>query len=267
MSRSKQPTPAAPTALAGDLFSICREARVEPVVIEAGTRFRGHGHDQAHLFVLADGAYRERYGSRHRNFGHGQVRFSPPGDEHHMVFERDCKGVVITLPIDQRPAMFRERVTPHVATTADAAMRLRTASMRRDPLATIDLQLVLLELLCTGARWASGDQRSIPPWLNHARNWIRRSAGASLDVRRLGREIGYHPTYLAREFRRFFGLAPSEYARLARAQMAAGLLTESRLPLTQVALNAGFSDQSHLTRSINRYFGCTPGRLRRSISS
>jgi AraC family transcriptional regulator len=46
-----------------------------------------------------------------------------------------------------------------------------------------------------------------------------------------------------------------------RLEWAAARLSEER-SLAQIALEAGFADQSHFTRAFRRHFGVTPGRYR-----
>lgn len=236
---------------------------IEPVMIPAGSRLRGHGHEQPHLFLLSRGAYRERYGRRFLDFAGGQVRFSPAGDEHDMVFPCPSRGLVILLPAQgEARELFTERVTPHPEATGAALRQLAALAPRTDPGAIIQRQLALLEILGTGLRWSRGDRRRAPAWLRAVRSAIRSQAGQPYDARRLGRDFGVHPTHLAREFSRHFGCAPSEYARRLRARRATLLLSRSQLSLPQVALDAGYADQSHLCRSLKRYLGCTPTALR-----
>ena len=64
---------------------------------------------------------------------------------------------------------------------------------------------------------------------------------------------------IARHFRRAFGTSPDRYRTLRRLEMArAGI--ESGHPLARAAAEAGFADQSHMTRQFKRTYGLTPGR-------
>jgi AraC family transcriptional regulator len=83
------------------------------------------------------------------------------------------------------------------------------------------------------------------------------------SVAELASRAGVHPLHFARTFRRFQRCSPGEYLRRRRAERAAELILQTRLPLADVAQRSGFSDQSHLTRAMRRYFGATPARLRR----
>jgi len=58
--------------------------------------------------------------------------------------------------------------------------------------------------------------------------------------------------------RRELGVSPHAFRVLARLNLARHLLRRGE-PIAAVAADAGFSDQSHLTRLFRRTFGTTPG--------
>lgn len=62
----------------------------------------------------------------------------------------------------------------------------------------------------------------------------------------------------SRMVRRELGVSPHAFRMLARLNLARQLLRAGE-PIAAVAADAGFSDQSHLTRLFRRTFGTTPG--------
>jgi AraC-like DNA-binding protein len=78
--------------------------------------------------------------------------------------------------------------------------------------------------------------------------------GAALD-------IGSGPTHAARSFVDAFGITPHAYVVGRRLEAARGGILAGR-PLADVAADAGFYDQAHLTRRFHRFLGTTPGRFR-----
>ena len=67
---------------------------------------------------------------------------------------------------------------------------------------------------------------------------------------------------LVRAFARVTGATPYRYLESARVNRAQELLAQG-LPLVEVALEAGFTDQSHLARAFRARLGVTPGACRR----
>ncbi len=83
-----------------------------------------------------------------------------------------------------------------------------------------------------------------------------------LTVAELARSAGLGISRFHEHFRRETGQTPAERLAATRLDRAADLLRETRLPIAEIALAVGFSDQSALTRSFRRRRGTTPAALR-----
>ncbi|HKX18264.1 MAG TPA: AraC family transcriptional regulator [bacterium] len=66
---------------------------------------------------------------------------------------------------------------------------------------------------------------------------------------------------LARQFRLMFGTSPHRYQLMRRLERARKAIHRAR-SLADVALDMGFADQAHFTRTFASAFGLTPGRYR-----
>jgi AraC-like DNA-binding protein len=64
-----------------------------------------------------------------------------------------------------------------------------------------------------------------------------------------------------RAFVSVYGMAPSDYQRQLRLR-AAQVMIASGTPISEAAAQAGFADQSHLTRWFSRCYGVTPAGYR-----
>jgi AraC family transcriptional regulator len=97
-----------------------------------------------------------------------------------------------------------------------------------------------------------------PLWLDEAVGLARRQ----LPLPEIARRIGRHPSHVAREFHRHEGVTVGEFVRRCRLELAARALQSGRQSIGEVALDAGFCDQSHFTNAFRRVFGVTPGEWR-----
>lgn len=79
----------------------------------------------------------------------------------------------------------------------------------------------------------------------------------------LAREANMSPRHLSRVFKKVTGQTLSERHRERQMQRAAVLIRTDR-PLAEIALECGFSAQSHFTTAYRRYFGRTPHQSRRN---
>lgn len=66
----------------------------------------------------------------------------------------------------------------------------------------------------------------------------------------------------ARWFKRAFGMPPHRYLTAARIARARTLLLRTELSLVEIALQCGFSSQSHLSSAFRRFAGIAPGSYR-----
>ena len=77
--------------------------------------------------------------------------------------------------------------------------------------------------------------------------------------------MGVHPVTLARGFRKAYGCSVGAYLRWLRVARAARRLAETEAPLAEVALAAGFADQSHFSNVFRRETGLSPSQFRRAV--
>jgi transcriptional regulator GlxA family with amidase domain len=84
----------------------------------------------------------------------------------------------------------------------------------------------------------------------------------SLTVVDLARAAGMGVSRFHEQFRRETGHTPAEWLVATRLDRAEDLLRDTRLPIAEIALAVGFSDQSALTRSFRRRRGTTPAAFR-----
>jgi AraC-like DNA-binding protein len=148
---------------------------------------------------------------------------------------------------------------------ARIAGRLARVLVSTGPSRSLDLDGLQAEIWAQVGRRLKGRRTTAPPpWLARAWDALHDSGGRS-SVTHLAELVGTHRVHLARAFRDHFGVSVTECARRLRVSAACRLIAHGQLPLSQAAVEAGFADQSHLTRAIRSYLATTPGALRRAM--
>jgi len=110
-------------------------------------------------------------------------------------------------------------------------------------------------------------QKKIPGWVKELREMIQDQIDTelSLSLQEVSRSLQVHPSYLSREFSRYFeNLNFGDYLRKLRIEKAKNLLSGSKYSLVEIALLTGFSDQSHFTRTFKKFTGLTPRAYKKS---
>lgn len=93
-----------------------------------------------------------------------------------------------------------------------------------------------------------------------AATMLRSEPTVRRSVNEIARTIGTHRSHLSRQFRRRYHCTLPQFANRQRSLWVARRLFRRREPLAQIALWAGFYDQSHCIRSFRELFGAPPLR-------
>lgn len=91
---------------------------------------------------------------------------------------------------------------------------------------------------------------------------IVRSQGRDVRVADLAAAASCTTHQLERLTKRLYGLTPTQFVLRVRVDHAADLLVNTRRPISEIALESGFYDQSDLTKQFGRLIGETPGQFR-----
>ena len=95
------------------------------------------------------------------------------------------------------------------------------------------------------------------------KEYIHSNHKDSLSVTDVAKFLGYDKSYLIRFFKKEVGMTPQQYILNEKVNRAKDLLSYSRLKsLSDVAVYAGFFDQSHLNRNFKGLFGTTPKKYK-----
>lgn len=84
-----------------------------------------------------------------------------------------------------------------------------------------------------------------------------------LSVAELAQITGFSRTQFSRLFKNTFDCTPHQFVLSARSRRARHLLADTEMSLADVAQECGFSSQSHLSTTLSRMEGVSPGNLRR----
>ncbi len=226
-----------------------------------------HSHDDAHFVLATHGRYLTTAWGPETE---GPVLvYNPPGVIHR---DRFVGPGGYFLAVSFEAPVWRDLAQASARTAVDAlrltgpaarraALRLTRTLLSRDADA-VTLESLGLEL-AGQAMSPIEDSDHPPPWLALAETFLADCFDQPIAVSDLARVAGVHPVHLARGYRRWLGAAPGERLRTRRLERAADLLMQGRTAIGDIALAAGFCDQSHLNRQFRHAYGVTPGEFAR----
>lgn len=246
------------------------ELTLADVVYPAGAQLERHSHERAYFCLIRRGSYVETYGRRTRVCKPMTLAFHPPGEAHAETFA-GCPVASFNVEIGTEWLYRANELTGLLDQPAEfqgggvaaLGLRLFREFRREDSDSALLIESLATEILAAAAGLnLKADSAAEPRWLVNAREFLDVRFREPLTLRIIAREAGVHPVYFASAFRRFQRCSVGEYLRRRRLECARRKLGDFELPVAEIALEAGFADQSHLTRTFKRFTGQTPGEYR-----
>lgn len=236
-------------------------------------RFPRHDHELAYFGFTLDGGYHERVAGRSVEQGPLSLAFHPPSLEH-LDEVGEGGGRIFCIEIGNR---WLERLRQESRVVLDFGLlpsgrslglavrlyrELRAAS--GPGLLVEELALDLLAQAVHQPAALAGERRP-PSWLGAVEERLREGFREPLCLDDLAAVAGVHPVYMSRTFHRFRGVTLGETLQELRVRHVCAGLVAPCLSLTDLALDAGFADQSHCTRVFKQRTGMTPGAFRTAL--
>ena len=230
---------------------------------ENGTKLGWHRHAAPYLTYVLRGGYRERLGNLERQCDAHRLVVHDAGEVHADDFAASSRCLNIELDsqfLAQREITLRSTGVVRSRMISSLASRAVSEIRRADSMSPLVLEGLMLEMIGELAR----EQRceSAPRWLSRVHEVIEWKFREPLTVAGLADVAGVHAVHLSRSFRRQFGRSIGEAIRERRIDFAKSRI-RAGADLAEVAMESGFADQSHLTRTFRNFTGLTPSEYRR----
>ena len=204
----------------------------------------------------------------------GSLFLAKDSQEIEVHVDRDCQAIVVMLePSCMNTKMpdwsrmngqiFRDRLI--------FEMLLRMYDEQRAPISDSPLllqsaaSLLVIALTVDELRSASTfrkQSKNAVLGLRRAIDWIEDNLSQKMTLQDLASVADLSEWYFLRQFKLKYDRSPRRYVQERRLAKAKELLVETKMPISQISYECGFSSQSHLTTTFKQYFGVTPGSCR-----
>jgi AraC family transcriptional regulator len=192
-----------------------------------------------------------------------------PAEEVHSEQVNDAGVRSFNVELSTAWAQRFTACTPALRSPADAqggtpaflGMRLYREFQSMDAVSPLAIEGLVLQILAELARLSAPPR--LPAWLLRARDLLHDRFKENLQLAEMAAVVGVHPVYMASMFRRHFHKTIGDYQRQLRVEFACKRLATGLMSLAEIALAAGFVDQSHFARVFKRSLGMTPGTYRK----
>lgn len=246
-----------------------RALMLTPVIHEQRRTNVAHAHEAAFVAMVLDGEYTETAAQRSIRYDRFSAIHHPAGIEH-----QDAIGGpgVRLLMFEYRPelldALPRAAEARSIRDLSGSRIAWELVSLYRDAATRHDeLDFESRALGIIGG--LTGVSERIPrdlPSLNRACEYLRAHFRDRITMRDVADAAGIHPVYLGQMFRRETGETIAGHVARLRVRAAGERLCHDTAPLAAIALDHGFSDQSHFQRVFKQVSGFTPSAFRRKFA-
>ena len=111
---------------------------------------------------------------------------------------------------------------------------------------------------------AEPNRGGLAPWqAKRACDRLESDLTGKVALQQIAAELGLSVSHFSRAFRISTGVPPHQWLLRQRVKAAKQLMTVRDLPLSEIAMSAGFANQSHFTRVFSSMVGVSPGAWRR----
>jgi AraC family transcriptional regulator len=245
---------------------------IAEITYSAGLLVAPHEHEAPLLSLVLQGTATEEMRGRSRELGVQSLLYTPSYESHGHRFFTAARW----LNIQFSAAWFGrlgagEKILPRASQlvrgggAVNWASRLGAELREPDSVSHFAIEGALLLLISDLSRIPEPGEVRRPRWLRVVEEAIEASIAEPPSVADLAALAGVHASQLLRTFRRHHGSTVANYVRRRRVERARAEMATSDRPLSMIAIDAGFSDQSHFTRAFRQAFGETPGQYARSL--
>ena len=243
-------------------------------VYSGKTRVARHSHQRAVFCVCLNGGCNEAYAGKLREYKPFTVEFLPANQCHSLAFPgAETRAFSVDIPSSwlerarEYSLRLEDSVHCHGGLLSGLFVKLYREFRQMDGASPLVIEGLMLEMLAEASRReVKVSDRTPPRWLAQALELLREQFSEQLTLAQVARSVGVHPIHLARGFRRYCRCTVGEYIRQLRIEHACHELCVSDASLAAIASAAGFSDQSHFSRTFKRLMAMTPAQYRAAFS-
>jgi AraC family transcriptional regulator len=233
-----------------------------------GRKLPVHTHESAYFGLLLDGAYSERFTQRNTEYDPFTIGFHPPGLTHEDEIGA-CGSRMFCIEIrdafleKMRPYLTAPKFSPDLCGTETTWLGVKLyRAFRSGTLDRLQMEELCGDMLERSAEVSLHEEKSAPEWLSRVLDLLHGSYRNQITLDAIARDMDIHPIHLSRVFRKKYGCALGEYANRLRVKFACTEMARGWPALGELALAAGFADQSHMGRVFKATVGDSPAKFR-----
>lgn len=225
-----------------------------------------HDHKETQISFIIHGSNHEKSEITNTHFGRpAEVIIKPKGLIHNNTFSNDCTILTVQLKEEDHTKLRNDGMLKEWRSlSCNGSYQLLSSIMNCKT--ERDYYVRLNEVLSSFSKVKQGTVDNPPQWLLEVKYLLENSFHSVIKNAEIGLAFDRHPVYIARMFKRYFGMSMKKYVKLLRTNAAMKSIVSEEDILAGVAIKNGFTDQSHLNRVFKAQTGFTPYEFKNLVS-
>ncbi|RKN75955.1 helix-turn-helix domain-containing protein [Ulvibacterium marinum] len=224
-----------------------------------------HVHKNAHFSFMINGGCMEK-----KKFDYellpGDLTYYNAGEKHQVIkVAKDSKRINLEFNeafLDSY-GLSNNRVKASVSKNPESRfllLKVYKELLVNDAFSDLSIQMLFLKL--TSPKFIDQSLKRNPKWVSIIDEYLRSNLDRKLTLNELSSICKLHPVTLSKLFPIYFDCTLGQYKRKLMVQKTLPLILSSELSLCEIALECGFFDQSHFTRTFKEIIGVSPKNYR-----
>lgn len=234
------------------------------------TVFEGwHSHENAHITLFLRGGTLEKRKKEYNVIQPGSLLFYR-SDELHLNYETKFPSYNINIEIEEsiiKNFNFTEDMFEKAILNDEKVkfiiLKMFKESLIGDSFSTDSINMLYAQLASNVDKYERFT--NAPQWVSYLFQLLNDCWLENLSLEQLSKILNLNPITISKHFPRYFGCTLGEYMRRQKVQKSLVLIQQSKVPLTEIGFECGFSDQSHFIRVFKEQTGFLPKQYQKLI--
>lgn len=234
---------------------------------EENTAARIHYHENSHVSFMLQGGVLDKRKTWETERVPGEMMFFHAGEPHQTIIESfPTKNINLVIEDDflqdnlATEAMIQSAVDRN-PNAKFIMLKIYKELVSEDVFSDSSIKMLLLNLIHANPKTESKNTR--PRWVNVVAELTRDKWNESLTLKDLSEAAEVHTITISKHFPKYFSCTFGEYMRRLKIEKSLYFLKTSSFSLAEIAVECGFSDQSHFIRTFKQLTGFLPNNYKK----
>jgi len=239
-------------------------------------KVRIHNHDFYEIFLTLSDT-KHFINGKSEKLSRGSLVFIKPSDIHGIIYDENSSCELINLSFSSRLLRVIADYLSISQTFIDSIKQYKIMLSEFETQKLVDklnnltgnnpdivsIRCVLFELLTMFLSTSSHEDKFFPKWFEDLCLYMKEPENFIIGISRMPELSGKSREYIARSYKNFLGITPTEFVNDLRLTYAASRIINTNLAITDIGISSGFDSISWFNKMFVKKYGISPNNFRK----